>query len=156
MGNDAYIAVGSNLGDRAGTIQAAVAQLRSIDSVEVVRCSQLIETDPVGPGDQGAYLNGVVHVKTALTPRELLETILHIETQHGRDRSSEIRWGARTLDLDLLIFGDTIIDEPGLEVPHPRMHERSFVLIPLCELVPDLVLVLYKKTPREMLEALSV
>lgn len=151
----AYIAIGSNLGDRASTIESAIETLGLIDGVRLLDQSSIIETDPVGPQGQGPYLNGVICVQTELAARDLLHTLLSIEQQHGRDRDRETRWGARTLDLDLLVFGDQIIDEPGLCVPHPRLHERSFVLIPLCEIAPDLHLPGHEKTPRAMLGALD-
>lgn len=151
----AYIAVGSNLGDREDTIASAVRSIERLEDTTVVRTSTIIQTDPVGPGGQGAYLNGVLQIRTALTPRALLDELMGIERAHGRDRDREQRWGARTLDLDLLIYDDRIIDEPGLSVPHPRMHERSFVLIPLCEIAPDLEIPGRKETPRALLGALS-
>lgn len=155
MSVEAYIAIGSNLGDRARTIESAISSIRALPGIELDMVSTIIETDPVGPAGQGAYLNGVIRVRTSLGPHELLRTLLEIEHQHGRDRDREARWGARTLDLDLLVMGELVIDEPGLCVPHPRIHERSFVLIPLCELAPALHIPGYKETPRAMLGALS-
>jgi 2-amino-4-hydroxy-6-hydroxymethyldihydropteridine diphosphokinase len=98
------------------------------------------ETDPVGVTDQPKFLNAVAELETDLPARELLEGLLEIECRLGRDRSSEQRWGPRTIDLDLLLYGQGTIDEPGLSVPHPRLAERRFVLEPLCELAPDLIL----------------
>ena len=155
MHTDTYIAIGSNLGDRERTIESAVRSIGDLDATAVVRVSAIIETEPVGPDGQGPYLNGVLGVRTRMRPRALLDALMEIERAHGRDRDREQRWGARTLDLDLLIYGDEIIDEPGLSVPHPRMHERSFVLIPLCEIAPDLEIPGRKKTPRALLGALS-
>ncbi|MFK7883125.1 MAG: 2-amino-4-hydroxy-6-hydroxymethyldihydropteridine diphosphokinase [Phycisphaerales bacterium] len=129
-----YIGIGSNLGQRHATIHAGVRSLNAHAAIEVVRLSSIIETDPVGPAGQGPYLNAACEVRTSFGPRELLDAMLEIERVHGRDRSKEQRWGARTLDLDLLLFRDVVIDEDGLTVPHPRMHERSFVMIPLREL----------------------
>ena len=151
----AYIAIGSNLGDRTRTIQSAIDSVAALDQTELVRVSSIIETEPVGPDGQGAYLNGVLCVVTEMNARALLDALLEIEREHGRDRDREQRWGARTLDLDLLVFGDQVLDEPGLCVPHPRLHERSFVLIPLSEIAPDLSIPEHEKTPRAMLEALS-
>lgn len=151
----AYIAIGSNLGDRERTIESALRCIGGLDSTTLERVSTIIETEPVGPDGQGPYLNGVLGVRTDLRPRELLDALMEVERAHGRDRDREQRWGARTLDLDLLIYGDEIIDEPGLSVPHPRMHERSFVLIPLCEVAPDLEIPGRKETPRALLGALS-
>ena len=129
----AYVGVGANLGDRRATIDAAVALLEG-----VVAVSDLRETDPVGVTDQPAFLNGAVAVETDLSPRELLETLLDVERRLGRQR--RLRWGPRTIDLDLLLYGDETIDEPGLTVPHPRLHERRFALEPLVELDPELEL----------------
>jgi 2-amino-4-hydroxy-6-hydroxymethyldihydropteridine diphosphokinase len=152
---DAYIALGSNLGDRGSNIRGGVAALGDLDDTELVGSSSVIETEPVGPSGQDPYLNAVAHIRTDLRPRGLLDALLQIEHCFGRDRSHEQRWGPRTLDLDLLIYADQVIDQPGLCVPHPRMHERDFVLIPLAEIAPDLVVPVHKKTPRAMLGALT-
>ena len=128
----AYVGVGSNLGDREETIRAAIAALP-----DVVAVSELRETDPVGVTDQPPFLNGAVALDTALAPRELLEALLAVERQLGRERRE--RWGPRTIDLDLLLYGCEAVDEPGLTVPHPRLHERRFALEPLAELDPELV-----------------
>lgn len=154
MTHDAYIALGSNLGDRAASLRGALEALDADPRIELVAASAPIETDPVGPGDQGPYLNAAAHLRTPLGPAELLAIMLTIEQRFGRDRASEQRWGARTLDLDLLVFGDRVIDEDALCVPHPRMHERDFVLIPLAEIAPDVLIPLHEKTPRDMLGAL--
>lgn len=127
----AYIAVGSNIEPRRQYIDAGMDALRGTPGVQSVRLSPIIETDAVGPGVQGKYLNAAVEIRTTLTPRQLLERCFEIEKHQGRDREREQRWGPRTLDLDLLLFGDHVIDEPGLTVPHPRLHERPFVLEPL-------------------------
>jgi 2-amino-4-hydroxy-6-hydroxymethyldihydropteridine diphosphokinase len=108
--------------------------LAAADRVAVIRVSELRETDPVGIVDQPRFLNGAVALETALAPRELLETLLRIERELGRVRGE--RWGPRTIDLDLLLYGDEVVDEPGLTVPHPRLHERRFALEPIAELDP--------------------
>jgi 2-amino-4-hydroxy-6-hydroxymethyldihydropteridine diphosphokinase len=133
----AYVGLGANLGDRGATLGCAVELLRVAPGVEVVAVSQLRETDPVGVVDQPRFLNGAVAVQTELSPRELLDSLLAIERELGRSRDGE-RWGPRTVDLDLLVFGDLVVDEPGLRVPHPRLHERAFALEPLAELDPSL------------------
>lgn len=138
MTRGVYIAMGANLGDRRATIDAAVRDLNAVEGVGVVRVSSLVETAPVGPGSQGMYLNGAAELATTLSARALLDALLGIERSHGRDRDREARWGSRTLDLDLLVFGDAVIDEERLSVPHPRLHERVFVLAPLNEIAPDL------------------
>ncbi len=134
----AYVALGSNLGDRAAHLEAAIAALRATPGIEVIALSSVRETEPVGGPPQGPYLNAVVALRTELAPRALLERLLEIEAAQGRERGPE-RNAPRTLDLDLLLYGDEKIDEPDLVVPHPRMHERAFVLEPLAELAPDLV-----------------
>lgn len=132
----ACVGLGANLGDREATIRAALAALPG-----VVAVSELRETDPVGVVDQPPFLNGAAVLETELSPRELLDTLLAIERELGRDRREHdlMRWGPRTIDLDLLLYGDETIDEPGLTVPHPRLHERRFALEPLLELDPERV-----------------
>jgi len=134
-----YIAAGSNLGDRRAAIDSAIAAFRCTVGITVKAVSSIIETAPVGLPLQGHYLNAVIELETSLDGRSLLESCLHIEVRHGRNRSVEQRWGPRTLDLDVLLYGEAVIDEPGLTVPHPRLHERSFVLEPLAEIAPHLV-----------------
>lgn len=136
---EAVVALGSNLGDRTSSIRASLARIEELPGTSVVRVSTLIETDPVGPVEQGVYLNGVCLLETALDARGLLIELLAIERELGRDRSREERWGPRTIDLDLLVFGELVIDEPGLKVPHPRITERLFVLEPMNEIVPELI-----------------
>jgi 2-amino-4-hydroxy-6-hydroxymethyldihydropteridine diphosphokinase len=114
-----------------------VGLLASEDGVEVAAVSTLRETDPVGIVDQPRFLNGAVAVDTTLEPRRLLDVLLRIERELGRVRDGS-RWGPRTVDLDLLLYGDEVVDEPGLRVPHPRLHERGFALEPLAELDPEL------------------
>jgi 2-amino-4-hydroxy-6-hydroxymethyldihydropteridine diphosphokinase len=136
----AFVGLGSNLGDREGLLRSALAELRSTAGIEVRAVSTLRETDPVGYLDQPPFLNGAAELETILGPRELLAVLLDIELRLGRDRASGPRLGPRTVDLDLLLYDDLVLAEPGLELPHPRMHERSFVLEPLAELDPGLVL----------------
>lgn len=155
MLNDAYIALGSNLGDRESSIRGALDALDAHKDIDLVASSTIIETDPVGPPGQGPYLNAAACIRTAYSARRLLDTLLSIEQCHGRNRRAEQRWGPRTLDLDLLIYADQVIDEPGLCIPHPRLHEREFVLIPLAEIAPAIHVPLHEKTPRAMLEALT-
>lgn len=133
----AYVGLGANLGDREATLLRAVDLLGDVEGVWVVGVSALRETDPVGVLDQPRFLNGAVAVETELTPRELLDALLGVERSLGRVRDGE-RWGPRTVDLDLLVFGDVVVDEPGLRVPHPRLHERRFALEPLSDLDPTL------------------
>ena len=131
-----YIGMGSNRASQAGnpeaTLVAAAVRLGSLG--RLVARSSLYFTEPVGFAEQPRFLNAVVELETQLGPRELLDGLLQIEKEFGRDRSAGIRYGPRTLDLDILVFGDQRISESGLEIPHPRMSERDFVLIPLAEL----------------------
>ena len=133
MAVSAYLALGSNLGDRLETLRRAVGLLDA-RGIDVVRSSRVYETEPVGP-PQPAYLNVVVEVHTGLEPRELLEACLAVEAELGRVRDE--RWGPRTLDVDVLTYDERTVDQPDLTIPHPRMHERGFVLVPLLELEPD-------------------
>ena len=134
----AYVALGSNLGDREATLRAAVKELADEPGIDVVAVSRFIDTEPVGYVDQPRFLNGAVALDTTLSARELLDVLLEVERRFGRVREDVPAQGPRTLDLDLLLFGDAELDEPGLRVPHPRLHERRFVLEPLAELDPAL------------------
>ena len=128
----AYVGLGANLGDREATIR------RAVELLGATRVSTLRETDPWGYSDQPRFLNGAAEVETTEEPQALLERLLRIERELGRVRDGP-RYGPRTIDLDLLLYGDLELDEPGLTVPHPRLHERAFVLEPLRELAPALV-----------------
>ena len=134
MGSSAFLALGSNLGDRLETLQRAVELLDAREGIRVVRSSRVYETAPVGP-PQPAYLNAVIEIETDLDPRALLDACLGVEAELGRERLE--RWGPRTLDVDVLTYDRIEVREPDLEIPHPRMHERGFVLVPLGELTPD-------------------
>jgi 2-amino-4-hydroxy-6-hydroxymethyldihydropteridine diphosphokinase len=134
----AYVGLGSNLGEREATLREALTRLSELDGVAVVAVSSFRETDPVGNADQPRFVNAAAELETSLGPRELLDRLLEVERSLGRDRSREERWGPRTVDLDLLLYGDETVGEPGLEVPHPRLAERTFVLEPLVELDPGL------------------
>jgi 2-amino-4-hydroxy-6-hydroxymethyldihydropteridine diphosphokinase len=136
----AYVGLGANLGDRAGTIRRAVELLGAESGIEVVAVSTLRETDPVGYADQPAFLNGAAALETELSPRELLERLLAVELALGRVRGEGPRYGPRAIDLDLLLYGNEVVYEPGLTVPHPRLAERRFALEPLHELDPGLSL----------------
>jgi 2-amino-4-hydroxy-6-hydroxymethyldihydropteridine diphosphokinase len=127
----AFLGLGSNIGDRRGTLRQAVAAIP-----DVVAVSSLYETEPVGGVEQDAFYNIVVEVATSLSPRELLALCRSLEREAGRRRI--VRWGPRTLDVDVLLYGSAQIDDPELVVPHPRMTERNFVMVPLLEIAPDL------------------
>jgi len=134
----AYIGVGGNLGDRVAYLEGACAALEASEQIELLARSRTYETAPVGPPGQGPYLNAVVCLETSLEPRALLERLQTIETAAGRVRG-HVRNAPRTIDLDILLYGDWKLDEEGLSVPHPRMHERGFVLEPLAEVAPQLL-----------------
>ena len=134
----AYLGVGTNLGDRMGNIRGALRKLADLPTMEVTHVSSVYETAPVGITDQPDFLNLVAAVRTSLTPPALLGALLNIENQMGRVRTE--RWGPRVIDLDLLLYGSERVSLPELTVPHPRLHERAFVVIPLAEIAPNLAL----------------
>lgn len=148
---EALIALGSNVGDREAHLNFAVAALGGRGRALAV--SSFHETEPVGYLEQGPFLNAALLLETGLEPRELMSELLRLEAERGRER--RIPNGPRTLDLDLLFYGDLVADEPGLTVPHPRLHERLFVLAPLAEIAPEKVHPCLKRTVREMLEELK-
>jgi 2-amino-4-hydroxy-6-hydroxymethyldihydropteridine diphosphokinase len=152
--NNIYIGLGSNLGDRAGNLLLAIRGLL-LTGIEVVNLSQIYETEPFETIAQPAFLNTVVEVrsKTVMSPEELMTRLLDIETSLGRRR--EIDKGPRTIDLDLLVFGDQICESPLLKLPHPELHRRRFVLVPLAELAPALVHPVLQRSIRELLADLS-
>ena len=136
MNELAFVALGSNLGDRQAYLESGLTALTALAGVEVQRTSSVYETAPVGYTDQPFFLNAVAALRTTLSPEELLWGLQQIETRHQRQR--QIHWGPRTLDLDLLLHGQYINCSPTLQLPHPHMLDRCFVLAPLCEIAPDL------------------
>jgi 2-amino-4-hydroxy-6-hydroxymethyldihydropteridine diphosphokinase len=136
----AYVGLGANIGPREATLLRAVDLIAVVPGVAVLELSSFRETEPVGVTDQPEFLNSALALDTTLSPRELLDALLAVERELGRVRIDGERWGPRTIDLDLLLYGDETIDEPGLTVPHPRLHERSFALEPLAELDPDVAI----------------
>ncbi len=152
----AYIALGSNLGASSALLDAALVELNSLPLVRVQQVSSFQETEPVGgPPGQGRFLNACASLETELSPHALLEQMHAIERRHGRQRGLEVRNGPRTLDLDLLLYGDLVLASPGLCLPHPRMEERTFVLGPLAEIAPELQLPLCRRTVRQRLRELQ-
>lgn len=136
----AYIGLGSNLQAPIVQLESAIHALEKSDAVTHLNCSSFYATKPVGPQDQPDYVNAVAAIETTLDPLQLLDTLQKIELQQGRVREGVKRWGARTLDLDILLYGDEIIDEPRLKVPHVEIQNRAFVLYPLAEIAPGLLL----------------
>ena len=153
MENIAYISLGSNMDDRSGNLKAAIAYLHAHSEVLVVNTSSIYETDPVGYEEQDQFLNMVVEVKTKLSPFELLIICQEIEKNLRRKR--EIRWGPRTIDLDILLYNQETITSEKLIVPHPRMHERAFVIVPLLEIESSIKLPMMEKPLRSVLEDIS-
>lgn len=135
----AFISLGANLADPLGQVERALTALQQLPASRLLACSPLYRSRPMGPADQPDYINGVALLETSLTPHQLLDETQRIELEQGRVRKAE-RWGPRTLDLDLLLFGDAVINDERLIVPHYGMKERAFVLLPLFDLAPDLVL----------------
>ncbi len=133
----AYVALGSNLGDPRGQVESGLAELDRVPDTRVRGRSRLYRNPAMGDATQPEFVNAVAALETGLPPRNLLDALLGIEAAHGRDRDAD-RWAPRTLDLDLILYGDRIIDEPGLKVPHPGLTTRAFVLYPLAELAPAL------------------
>jgi 2-amino-4-hydroxy-6-hydroxymethyldihydropteridine diphosphokinase len=149
----AYVGLGANLGDREATIRSALDELGRRPDVRVVRVSSLVETEPVGGPPQGRFINGAAELRTSLAPEALLRVLQEAEARAGRRRT--VRWGPRALDLDLLLYDDAVVDLPDLRVPHPLMHERRFVLEPLCQIAPAALHPILRKTVRELLATLD-
>ena len=147
----AFVGLGSNLGDREAQIRMALDELAKLPGSRVIRASSLYDSEPAGEVEQPNFLNAVAQIDTELTARQLLWNLLLIERRLGRVRSA--RWGPRSIDLDLLMFGELVVDEPDLQVPHPELDRRSFVLVPLVEIDPLLV---HPVTGHTMLHHLSL
>jgi 2-amino-4-hydroxy-6-hydroxymethyldihydropteridine diphosphokinase len=130
----AYVGLGANLGDAVASVRAAAQRLAELDGCELIGLSRLYRTPAWGLEAQPDFINAVAGLRTTLAPLDLLAQLLDIERAFGRDRAREQRWGPRTLDLDLLLYGDCVLDAPGLQLPHPRLHERAFALVPLLDL----------------------
>ncbi len=135
----AYLCLGSNIENRVTFIQQATGLLVESEHVKIIRSSTIYETEPWGNKDQKWFLNAVIEVKTKLSPQELLDLCLDVETKLGRTRDENTKWGARNIDIDILLYNEDIIREDNLTIPHKHMHERAFVLVPLLELIPDYI-----------------
>ena len=149
----AYIGFGSNIGDRLGHIQNAIYALSKTEGIILQKISSVYKTDPVGHEAQAEFLNGVAAIQTDLPPLSLLHTLKNIETAIGRKH--RIRWGPREIDLDILIYGDMCLQTEKLVIPHPEMHLRRFVLVPLAEIVPNLVHPVFQETVQTLLDSLE-
>ncbi|HEY5970884.1 MAG TPA: 2-amino-4-hydroxy-6-hydroxymethyldihydropteridine diphosphokinase [Pseudoxanthomonas sp.] len=150
----AFVGLGGNLGDPAATLRAALQALDRLLATRLLRGSRLYRTPAWGLEQQADFVNAVAMLETGLGARELLDALLATEREFGRERESGQRWGPRTLDLDLLLHGDAVIDEPGLHVPHPHLHMRAFALVPLLEIAPD-TLIPGRGSARDALAALE-
>jgi len=149
----AYIGIGSNLGDKLENCRRAMEAIGADARNRLIRRSRFYRTEPVGKKDQEWFINAVVAVETTMRPRELMEFLLSVEKGMGRIRQE--RWGPRIIDLDILFYGDRVLDEEGLQIPHPRLHERRFVLAPLKDMAPGLLHPVFRRTVAEILEELD-
>ena len=136
----AFVGLGGNLGDAAATLRSAVHALAGLPETRLLQASSLYRTPAWGLEQQPDFINGAAMLETRLPARRLLEALLAVERDFGREREAASRWGPRTLDLDLLLYGESVIAEPGLQVPHPHLHKRAFALVPLLEIAPDILI----------------
>lgn len=145
-----YLGLGSNMGDRHKELDFALTSLKNHPAITLIRAAAILETEPVGYLEQDKFLNTVAEIETGLEPHALLAVLQQIEQDAGRVRT--IRWGPRTLDIDILLYDNLVLDDPQLTIPHPRMREREFVLLPLAELAPELPVPPDNRTVRQLLD----
>ncbi len=150
-----FLSLGSNLGDRLSNIQQAVSTLSMLDEVNVVKTSSFYDTEPWGNKKQNWFVNCAVAIDTILSPQELLKKCQDIEYTLGRIRNQKERWQERAIDIDILMYDDLILTEQNLVIPHPYMHQRAFVLVPMLEVKPDLIHPVFKKTIAQLYDELE-
>ncbi len=148
----AFIGLGSNIGDKLANLKKAIEGLGKIQGTKVLTVSSLYKTEPVGGVEQDWFVNAVAEVETSLTPRELLNKLLYIEKDLGRVR--DIKWGPRVIDLDIILYDDLVMDEEGLSIPHPYLHKRGFVLVPLAEIAPKVIHPRLRKSVSELMHGI--
>jgi len=146
----AYVGLGSNIGDKVKNIKTALNLLDKLDNISVMKYSSFYETEPIGYEEQDWFVNAVAKLETSLSPQKLLSAFMEIEQAMGRKR--DIKWGPRLIDLDLLLYDQIYMDSPDLIIPHPMMHERAFVLVPLASIDPDINHPIFNKTIGELLK----
>lgn len=151
--NEVYIGIGSNLGDRGKNIKEAINLINNHPLLKVIKISPIYETEPVGVKKQAWFLNLVVGIETSLLSQELLSVLEGIESKLGK--KIERKWGARTIDLDILLYDDIILNLPNLQIPHKLMHRRAFVLVPLAQIAPNIIHPILNKTIKELLDELT-
>jgi len=149
----AYIGIGSNLGDKVANCRRALEAIGADPRNRLGQCSPLYRTEPVGKRDQDWFINGVAAVETSMTPQEMLEFLLSVEDRMGRVRQE--KWGPRIIDLDILFYGEMVLDGNNLQIPHPRLRERRFVLIPLKDIAPDLIHPVFRRNISQLLSELK-
>lgn len=151
----AYLCLGSNCANKFKLIEQAVSLLNLAENIKIIRTTALYETEPWGVKNQNWFLNLAIEIKTSLTPQDLLVKCQQVENMLGRDRTKELHWGERPIDIDIIFYGNELVDSEILQIPHPYMHKRAFVLVPLLELIPDFVHPVLKKTVSDLYDDLE-
>ena len=154
ISNRVWLGLGANLGNRIGTIRRSLEMIGELPDTKVILCSSLYATSPIGPQDQPEYINGAAEIRTSLEPAELLTALKEIEHQLGRKNRD--RWREREIDIDILLYGPDEIITGDLQIPHPELHKRSFVLIPLAEIAPEIMHPVLGKRVRELVEGVGI